>query len=91
LRKKESEKSIGGEKMDIKKGKYKHFKGKYYEVIGIVYHSETEEKMVLYKSLYSSNKYGKNTLWVRPLRMFLENVEVDGTMVPRFKYEADIV
>ena len=61
-------------------GKYQHFKGKYYKVIGIAKHSETLEEMVVYQALYG--EYG---LWVRPLKMFEENVEVAGISVPRFR------
>jgi len=65
----------------FKLGKYKHYKGKEYEVIGVAKHSETLEKMVAYKALY-----GERGLWVRPLKMFLEEVEMNGKNVPRFKY-----
>ena len=65
----------------IKLGKYQHYKGKQYEVLGIAKHSETTEELVVYKALY-----GEGELWVRPVEMFLENVEVDGQKVPRFKY-----
>lgn len=65
----------------IKKGKYKHFKGKYYEVIDVCKHSETLEEMVIYRTLY-----GNYDLWVRPLKMFTEKVEVDGKLVDRFEY-----
>ncbi len=69
----------------IKLGKYRHYKGKEYEVIGVARHSETLEELVVYKALYTS-EFGKNSLWVRPKKMFLETVEVDGKKVPRFKY-----
>lgn len=62
-------------------GKYKHYKGNNYEVIGVANHSETLEELVVYRALY-----GENGLWVRPLTMFLETVEVDGKKVPRFKF-----
>lgn len=75
----------------IKLGKYKHYKGKEYEVIGVAKHSETLEDLVVYKALY-----GNHDLWVRPLKMFLEDVKVDGNpvkpnghgarKVPRFKF-----
>lgn len=65
----------------LKLGKYKHYKGKEYEVIGIARHSETLEDLVIYKALY-----GENELWARPLKMFQEEVEVDGKKVLRFKY-----
>lgn len=70
----------------LKLGKYKHFKGKPYEVIGLVRHSETLEELVLYKALYDSEEFGKDTLWVRPLEMFLESVYIEGKAIPRFKF-----
>ena len=66
--------------MEIKPGKYQHFKGKFYEVIGIAKHSETMEELVVYRALY-----GDRELWVRPKNMFLESVEVDGKTIPRFR------
>lgn len=65
----------------IKLGKYRHFKGNEYEVIGIAKHSETLEKMVVYKALY-----GEGQIWVRPLKMFIEEIEIDGKKVPRFEH-----
>jgi hypothetical protein len=65
----------------FKKGKVKHFKGNEYEVIDLVRHSETQEEMVLYRALY-----GESGLWVRPLKMFYESVEIDGKPRPRFEY-----
>lgn len=69
----------------IKPGKYRHYKGKLYEVIGVAKHSETLEEMVIYRALYDSEKFGKNSLWVRPEKMFLEEVIVNGEKMPRFK------
>jgi hypothetical protein len=69
------------EKNQIKLGEYEHYKGKRYEVIGLARHSETTEEMVVYRALY-----GDNDLWVRPLKMFTEDVELNGKKVPRFKY-----
>lgn len=66
---------------DVKKGRYRHFKGMEYEVIDIAYHSETMEPMVVYRALY-----GEEKLWVRPAAMFLETVERDGKTFPRFTY-----
>jgi hypothetical protein len=63
----------------LRPGRYRHYKGNDYEVIGIARHSETEEEMVVYRKLY-----GDHSLWVRPLAMFLEQVEVNGRLVPRF-------
>jgi hypothetical protein len=68
-------------------GYYKHYKGKRYEVIGVAHHSETLEELVVYKALYDSPDFGRDALWVRPRRMFEEQVEVGGTLVPRFRPE----
>jgi hypothetical protein len=65
----------------LKLGKYKHYKGKEYEVIGVAKHSETLEEVVAYRALY-----GSHDLWVRPLKMFLEDVEINGRKVPRFEF-----
>jgi len=65
----------------LKVGKYRHYKGKEYEVIGIAKHSETLEELVVYQALY-----GERGVWVRPVKMFLEEVEVDGKKMPRFEY-----
>jgi hypothetical protein len=65
-------------------GKYQHYKGPMYEVLGIATHSETGERLVVYRTLY-----GKFDLWVRPLAMFCEEVEIDGTRMPRFRYRPD--
>ncbi len=72
--------------MKIKPGKYQHYKGKFYEVLGVARHSETLEELVVYKALYHSPKFGNNSLWVRPKKMFLEKVKVDGKLLPRFKF-----
>lgn len=66
-------------------GKYQHYKGSLVEVIGIANHSETLEKMVVYKKIEAHKGYPAGTIWVRPLDMFLENVIVDGQEVPRFR------
>ena len=71
---------------EIKLGKYKHYKGKQYEVIGLARHSETLEELVIYKALYNSEEFGNNALWVRPKSMFLETVSVNGKEIPRFRY-----
>lgn len=67
--------------MEIKPGKYRHFKGNEYEVIGTARHSETMEEMVVYRALYG--EYG---LWVRPASMWNEIVERDGRSCARFTY-----
>ena len=66
---------------EIKLGRYRHFKGKEYEVIGIAKHSETLEPMVIYKALYDNG-----SLWVRPASMWNETVERDGKVFQRFTY-----
>lgn len=68
----------------IRPGIYQHYKGRRYEVIDIARHSETEEQLVVYRTLY-----GNYDLWVRPLVMFEELVEVDGRKVPRFEFVKD--
>lgn len=65
--------------MTIKPGRYRHFKGNEYQVLGVARHSETGEEMVIYRPLY-----GEKALWVRPLEMFTEQVERDGRRMPRF-------
>lgn len=67
--------------MDVKPGKYRHFKGGLYEVIGLASHSETMEPMVVYRALY-----GEQGLWVRPAAMWQEMVDRDGYHGPRFCY-----
>ena len=70
---------------EIKPGKYQHYKGNFYQVIGIARHSETLEEMVVYQALYDSPDFGKNQIWVRPKNMFLEKVNFNGKEIPRFK------
>lgn len=72
-----------------KPGKYKHYKGNNYEVIGIAIHSETMEELVVYRALYHIPELGDNALFVRPKIMFTENVRVEGEDIPRFKYFRD--
>ncbi len=72
--------------MKIKPGKYKHYKGKEYEVVGVARHSETLEELVVYKALYQPE--GEN-IWVRPLKMFFEEIFVGGKKVKRFEYIKD--
>ena len=68
----------------MKIGVYEHYKGKRYEVLGLAIHTETGEQLVVYKALYKGN-FPEDTLWVRPLAMFKENVVVNGLSVPRFR------
>ena len=70
---------ITPETQAIRPGRYRHYKGKYYEVLGVAHHSETEEQLVVYRCLYDDH-----SLWVRPMAMFTERVTVDGRAVPRF-------
>ena len=65
----------------IKLGRYRHFKGKEYEVLGVARHSETEEELVVYRALY-----GDFGLWVRPVSMWNETIERDGKTFRRFTY-----
>lgn len=65
----------------IRPGRWRHFKGNEYEVIGTAKHSETLEEMVVYRALY-----GEGGLWVRPARMWLETVERGGRQFQRFTY-----
>ena len=67
--------------MELKPGKYRHFKGMEYELIGVAKHSETLEPMVVYRALYG--EYG---LWVRPARMWTEHVDKENYHGPRFQY-----
>ncbi|MBE6891357.1 MAG: DUF1653 domain-containing protein [Ruminococcaceae bacterium] len=66
---------------EIKLGKYRHYKGNEYEVIGVAKHSETLEPMVVYKALY-----GEGQIWVRPAHMWNETVFADGLEMSRFTY-----
>jgi hypothetical protein len=65
----------------IKPGRYRHYKGKDYQVIGVAKHSETEEDLVVYRALY-----GTGGLWVRPVTMFGEKITMGGKLVPRFQW-----
>lgn len=64
-------------------GRYRHYKGKEYRVLGLARHSETEEELVVYQLLYDNYSW-----WVRPRGMFLEHVDVEGQRVPRFRFIA---
>lgn len=63
----------------IAPGRYRHYKGGEYEVVGVVRHSETLEPMVLYRPLYNDSG-----LWVRPFDMFIGQVEIGGVVLQRF-------
>jgi hypothetical protein len=66
----------------IQPGTYRHYKNKMYRVHGVAIHSETHEIVVIYEPLYKS----ENKFWVRPYDMFVEAIEIDGKMRPRFEY-----
>jgi hypothetical protein len=65
----------------VKLGIYEHYKKLKYKLLGVAVHSETLEEMIIYKAMY-----GDRLIWVRPLKMFFEKVEVEGKKVPRFKF-----
>jgi hypothetical protein len=65
----------------VQPGRYRHYKGHEYEVLGVARHSETEQEYVVYRALY-----GDGGLWVRPTEMFLETVLIDGHPCPRFRF-----
>ena len=67
--------------MSIRKGIYRHYKGNLYQVIEVATHSETQEQLVVYRTLY-----GDYSMWVRPLEMFEESIQVDGQEVARFTF-----
>ena len=68
---------------ELQPGLYRHYKGGTYQVIGVARHSETDEQLVVYRCVYDND-----SLWVRPLTMFLETVLVDGRKIPRFELDA---
>ena len=65
-------------------GRYRHYKGQEYTVLGLAKHSETGEELVVYRQ-----EYGDRRWWVRPLAMFQESVQLDGKSVPRFQFMAE--
>ena len=71
---------------EVKLGKYKHYKGKFYQVIGAALHSETLEEFVVYKPLYTPEIKFKDRLWIRPKSMFLEKVNLEGKLMQRFEF-----
>lgn len=71
---------------EVKLGKYKPFKGKFYKVIGVARHSETMEELVIYIALYDSEEFGKNAIWARPKELFLGTKEIDGKKIKRFEF-----
>ncbi len=75
---------IGENMDDLKYGRYRHYKGNDYVVLGVASHSETLEKLVVYRA-----DYGDRGLWVRPLAMFLETVLISGERKRRFEFLDD--
>jgi len=74
-------------KPEIPPGKYEHYRTKQvYELVGFARHHETQEEMVIYKALYDCEEFGKNQVWVRPKKMFTEEVTHNGEVLPRFKW-----
>jgi len=71
--------------MNVTPGTYRHYKQKDYEVIGTAIHTETREELVVYRPLYDVPELGDNPLFVRPLKQFVEQVDVDGIKKPRFE------
>jgi hypothetical protein len=69
----------------IRPGRYRHYKGHEYTVLGVARHSETLEELIVYRQ-----EYGDHGLWVRPAAMFLETVELEGKKVPRFRLIEDV-
>ena len=67
--------------MKLLKDRYRHYKGKEYEVLGVALHEETHEELVVYRALY-----GKKQLWARPLKVFVGNVIMDGIKMLRFRH-----
>lgn len=74
---------IENKEKNFKLGRYRHYKGKDYQVVGVAKHSETLEDLVIYEALYNNET---SKLWARPLSMFTSSVIFEGKKVPRFKY-----
>lgn len=71
---------------DLALGKYQHYRNEQlYEVLGVALHSETLEEMVIYQALYDCKEFGNKQVWVRPKKMFLEELSHQGRVVSRFK------
>jgi hypothetical protein len=69
----------------IRPGRYRHYQGNEYTVLGMARHSETLDELVVYRQ-----EYGDHGLWVRPAAMFLESVDIEGKKVPRFRLIEDV-
>ncbi|MBI2310084.1 DUF1653 domain-containing protein [Candidatus Collierbacteria bacterium] len=75
--------SLSHHALSLKPGIYRHYKGKKYRLIGVALHTETLEELAVYQALY-----GKNLIWARPLKMFLETVTIGKETKPRFKFRS---
>jgi hypothetical protein len=75
---------MGADMTELRPGRYRHYKGRDYLVLGVARHSETQEELIVYRQ-----DYGDKSLWVRPAAMFTETVTVDGKVMPRFAFVAD--
>jgi hypothetical protein len=64
---------------------YEHYSGKRYKIIAIAHHSEDLQKYVVYQGLYNDPEFGNNPVWIRPATMFMETIEKNGQIIPRFK------
>ncbi len=64
---------------------FRHYKGKLYKIIQIGRHTEEHTLQVVYQALYKTDTYGDQPIWIRPLKMFLETVTINGQEVPRFE------
>ena len=73
---------------EVRPGRYRHFKGDEVEVLGMALHSETREEFVIYRHV-TSQRAGEPYLWVRPIEMFYEEVEINGKRLPRFAFVSD--
>lgn len=71
---------------NMKLGIYEHYKKKRYELIGIARNSDTLEEFVVYRALYDSEEFGDHALWVKSKSAFLEDEEIDGVRMPRFRF-----
>lgn len=81
--------SVRKKSASIRPGKYKHYRGSLYQVIGTAKHGETMEEMVLYKPFSEAGELDEASLLVRPAELFEEKIKLEGKTVPRFKYLGD--
>lgn len=72
--------------LEFKPGKYRHYKGGEYLLIGVGRHSETHEEFVVYQAHYDSEEFGNQAIWIRPKELFFQTIEWKGQKLPRFKF-----